>query len=111
MEEIAFRKKAIHSISNKWRQWEMMGAKKEIVGLLKDGVPIMVSKYFIPYYGRVDISLWSKEEREFLTEEICMMLSIGALEFFQGTPKVVAKYRLVPKKGKKKFRLIVDLRP
>ena len=52
----------------------------------------------------------NKEEAEFVDGEIAGLLERGAVRCAKGTPRCVSPLRVAPKKGPKKFRLVINMR-
>ena len=107
-EEIQARRKAIHSMSNQWEEWQKAGASKYVVNVLKEGVRVEPSEDLKPFNGKVSLSKWEEDQVKWFHKEIHILKEIGALEPCKD-PVIVSKYRLVPKRDS--FRLIIDMRP
>lgn len=60
----------------KWQIWENKGAPREIVEMLRDGVSVQVDENFKPYHGKVNLSSWVPEERDWLIREVEILKQI-----------------------------------
>lgn len=77
---------------------------------IKDGVRLPFLYNNTPQPFVIDNHAMCHEHKVFISTEIQSLLESGAVEECVYRPKFVSPIKCVPKKGKDKFRLIIDLR-
>ena len=98
----------VGDISNRVDVWESLTSDKTILDWIKYGVKINFSSF--PTEFELPNRNFSKEEHDFVKNEIQSLLCKGCIKKLSAKPKCVSPLSVVPKKGPKKYRLIHDLR-
>ena len=97
-------------LGERWREWVDIGASGQVVKWLKDGVSFPREKALErKRFGENKIE--DEEEIAWTDGEIARLCETGALvEVAEEELLAVSPIRLAPKKGPKRFRLIVNMR-
>ncbi len=100
-----------NSLSVNIEQWIDLGVSQTIESWIRHGVPVPLKPDIEPpKYFQKNTYKFSTTEELFLQEEIKDLMAKGFLEECHTTPQCVSPIKVVPKKGKDKYRLIHDLR-
>ena len=101
-------------------EWAQLGASAELLGCIKHGVKLVFNKETRRKLARNtklsfdqgrSLDKLAPDEREFLEAEMTRLLKIGAWEECpESAVCCISRVFLVPKKGSKKYRLVIDLR-
>ncbi len=94
---------------NYWAQ--EIGASQEVLSYIA-GVDMQFDEQAaerIPFKGN-KLNEDNQEEMEFVRQEILEMVKSGALVQVPWRPKTISALKIVPKAGKKRFRLVVNMR-
>ncbi len=94
---------------NYWAQ--EIGASQEVLSYIA-GVDMQFDEQAaerIPFKGN-KLNEDNQEEMEFVRQEILEMVKSGALVQVPWRPKTISALKIVPKAGKKRFRLVVNIR-
>lgn len=101
-------------------EWAQLGASAELLGCIKHGVKLVFNKETRRKLARNtklsfdqgrSLDKLAPDEREFLEAETTRLLKIGAWEECpESAVCCISRVFLVPKKGSKKYRLVIDLR-
>ena len=95
------------SLSQNISEWEKIGTVKEVLCWIKEGVKLPFSTE--PESCRLQNRNLSKQQSDFVSQEIKKLLCTGAIERCSSKPRCVSPIGCVPKKGGK-LRMITDLR-
>lgn len=106
------------SLAAHWEAWKEIGIGVKVLQWIRDGYPIRPMKS-LPYFltRRPHNRIMEGEEEEWFERELARLIAKRAIEQVgEGVRppselKAISYVRLAPKKGPKKFRLVVNLRP
>ena len=90
------------------RAWERIGAPDHVVNWLKEGVRLPINQD--PGNFQCENRVYSDKAFTFVDKEVQTLLSNGAIIRSNSKPQCVSPLKCVPKKGKNKLRLVIDLR-
>jgi len=98
-------------LQERWMAWAKMGATPLVVEWIRDGFSLRPSQTWCPRPGGVVNRIWDEDQIEWTTTEIGRLMSTGAvLEVDPSFLVEISPIRLAPKKGIKKWRLIINMR-
>lgn len=100
-------------------RWEQLGASRQLLEWIEEGVPVVWNREAKRRLQRQGLSCdqgrsldqLTPDEAQFLNAEVERLLAIGAWEECPASAVCwVSRVFLVPKKGSKRYRLVIDLR-
>ena len=98
-------------LSERLGEWaKLLADRSEVLDWVRHGVRIQFKRQQ-PRRLFVPNQRFSKEEEDFVTEEILRLRKEGCVERWSERPHMVCGLKVVPKAGKKKFRLVHNLAP
>ena len=90
--------------------WRQIGASPRLLCWIKDGVKIQWRSNPPPSFDHGEsLSDATADELLFIRSELARLMALGVIEETDD-PGFVSKVFLVPKKGSRKYRLVVDFR-
>lgn len=96
-----------------WQEWEAIGASCQVVNWIRGGVVMQPEEELPGEQEILENAIVKDEEISWTNTEIQRLLASGAVEHLPVRPEGAwqSKLWLAPKKGPKKFRLVVNMRP